>query len=172
MNLYLIRHGIAVEPYSLGYAGDSQRPLTDKGQSKMVSITRGLKNLGVSFDLILSSPYLRAWQTANILLEGLELKKEQLALSENLTPASFPDEIIQELSEKYLNLENLALVGHEPNLSALISRLITGGNESIFLSMKKGGVCHLNTEDLSRGQRASLEWLLMPKHLVALGERA
>jgi phosphohistidine phosphatase len=171
MNLYIIRHAIAVEPDAPGYEDDSQRPLTDKGHAKMVSITRGLKALDVRFDLILSSPYTRALDTARILLKGLGLKKEQLVTSENLVPMGFPDQMIGEINDKYLNLDSIAVVGHEPNLSALISLLVSG-DAAVLLEMKKGGVCHLSADNLFHERRATLEWLMMPKHLIALGEKS
>jgi phosphohistidine phosphatase len=70
VKLYLVRHAIAVPHFTVGYEDDSQRPLTDKGRAKMRDITRGLKVLGVAPQIILSSPYVRARQTAEILREG------------------------------------------------------------------------------------------------------
>ncbi len=170
MNLYIIRHAIAVESDAPGYEDDSQRPLTDKGASKMVSITRGLKTLGVRFDLVIASPYLRSQETARILLKVLDLEKEQLVSSENLLPMGFPDQLIGEINEKYINLDSIAIVGHEPNLSALIS-LLVARDATVSVNMKKGGVCYLSAENLRHERRANLEWLMMPKHLVALAER-
>ena len=69
MNLYIIRHAIAVNEGTDGYESDSERPLTDKGRKKMREIAKGLRNLGVEFDLILSSPYVRARETAEILAD-------------------------------------------------------------------------------------------------------
>lgn len=170
MNLYIIRHAIAVEPGTLGYEDDSQRPLTDKGSEKMLNIARGLKSLGVQFDLVISSPYVRALDTGQILIKVLKMKKEQLVVSENLIPISSPEQIIGEINEHYASINSLAIVGHEPNLSALIS-LLVAGESSLSINMKKGGVCCLDAENLVHERRATLEWLLMPKHLVALAER-
>ncbi|PWH14424.1 MAG: phosphohistidine phosphatase SixA [Anaerolineae bacterium] len=170
MNLYIIRHAIAVEPGTPGYEDDSLRPLTPKGSEKMTNIARGLKSLGVCFDLILSSPYVRALETAHILLKILKMKKEQLVTTEHLTPLSLPDEVIGEINEKYYDVESIALVGHEPNLSALIG-LLVAGDAGLSIEMRKGGVCFLSAENLRHERRATLEWLMMPKHLVALGER-
>jgi len=170
MNLYIIRHAIAVEPGAPGYEDDSQRPLTDKGGEKMFNIARGLKALEVQFDLILSSPYLRAAETARILLKVMKMEKERLVLSENLTPLGSPEQLIGEINESYSKLGSLAIVGHEPNLSALIS-LLVAGEPSLSINMKKGGVCYLSAENLIHERRATLEWMLMPKHLVRLGEQ-
>ncbi len=71
MNLYIVRHAIAVDEGTADFE-DSQRPLTDKGRRKMRQIAKGLRALGVEFDLILSSPYLRAQETAEILAECVQ----------------------------------------------------------------------------------------------------
>jgi phosphohistidine phosphatase len=169
MNLYLIRHAIAVSPDAPGCEADSQRPLTDEGSAKMIKIAHGLKALDIHFDLILASPYLRALDTARILLKVLKMEKEQLITSENLVPMGFPVQIIGEINEKYLQFGNLAMVGHEPNLSALIS-LLVAGDAALSINLKKGGICHLRTENLLHERCATLEWLMMPKQLAALGE--
>ena len=85
MNLYIIRHAIAVDEGSPEYEEDSQRPLTDKGKKKMRQIAKGLRALGVDFDLILSSPYIRAKETAEILEDVFKLKKD-IEFSDNLIP--------------------------------------------------------------------------------------
>lgn len=170
MNLYIIRHAIAVEPGAPGYEDDSLRPLTGKGSEKMSNIARGLKSLDLRFDLVLSSPYTRALETARILLKVFKMKKEQLVVSEHLTPMSSPEQLIGEINENYSSLDSIAIVGHEPNLSALIS-LLVAGDAALSVNMRKGGVCCLSAENLLHERRATLEWLLMPRHLVALGER-
>ena len=76
MNLYIIRHAIAVDEGTPEYEDDSQRPLTDKGKKKMRQIAKGLRALGVEFDLILSSPYVRAKETAEILADVFKIKKD------------------------------------------------------------------------------------------------
>jgi phosphohistidine phosphatase len=170
MNLYIIRHAIAVEPGTPGYKDDSQRPLTERGSERMVNIARGLKALDVRFDLILSSPHVRATETARILVKVLKMDKTQMVLSENLEPMGFADQLIGEINEKYSNLDSIAVVGHEPNLSSLIS-LLVAGDPALSINMKKGGVCHLTADNLLHERRATLEWLMMPKHLIGLGER-
>mgnify|MGYP000952680289 FL=1 len=78
--------------------------------------------------------------------------------------------VIGEINENYSSLESIAVVGHEPNLGALIS-LLAAGDAELAINMRKGGVCCLSAENLLHERRATLEWLMMPKHLVALGER-
>jgi phosphohistidine phosphatase len=165
MNLYLIRHAIAEEESPSGE--DSQRGLTTKGAKKMRQIARGLRTLGVEFDAILSSPYLRAQQTAEILGDVFKMKKKVLT-SENLTPMGDPDLLLAEINEKY-TLDSLAIVGHEPYLSSLVGVLAAGG-ASVEMTFKKGGVCYLSTDDLHHTRQATLEWLLTPGMLLAIGE--
>lgn len=166
MNLYLIRHAIAEEESSTGE--DSQRALTDKGAKKMRQIAKGLRALGVEFDLILTSPYTRARQTAEILSDVFKIKKG-IAISEHLSPAGIPDLLLAEINEKY-TVDSLAIVGHEPYLSALVGLLVAGGS-SVDITFKKGGVCRLSTDDLHHSRKATLEWLLTPGVLVEIAEQ-
>ena len=164
MNLYLIRHAIAEEESPSGE--DSQRGLTDKGAKKMRLIAKGLRTLGVEFDLILSSPYLRAMQTAEILSEVF--KKKKFVLSDHLMPAGDPNLLIAEINEKH-TVDSLAIVGHEPYLSTLVS-LLTADGAPVEMTFKKGGVCYLSTDDLHHTHKATLEWLLTPGVLVEIGD--
>ena len=95
MNLYLLRHGIAVEPGTIGYEPDSERPLTAKGKTRLRTAACAMEALGLSFDLILSSPFLRAKQTAELVAKDLKLRKK-LAFSDDLTPAGNPRLLIQQ----------------------------------------------------------------------------
>jgi len=164
MNLYLIRHAIAVEEYE----EDSLRPLTDKGKKKMRQIAKGLRALGVELDLILSSPYVRAAETAEILADVFKMKKE-IKLSENLVPMGDPDLLIAEMNEKYA-ADSIALVGHEPFMTSLIGLLISE-NSSVDITLKKGGVCSLSADDLHHTRKATMDWLLTPGILVGLSEK-
>lgn len=168
MNLYIVRHAIAVEQGTPGYEEDSQRPLIDKGKKKMRQIAKGLRSLGVSFDLILSSPYIRAKETAEILADVFKMKKA-IEFSDNLIPMGDPDLLIAEINEKY-SVDSLALVGHEPELTHLIGLLIAE-NAGIDITLKKGGVCSLSADDLHHTRTATLEWLLTPGILVELGDK-
>ena len=169
MNLYIIRHAIAVDQETSNSESDSERPLTDKGRKKMRQIAEGLRNLGVEFDLILSSPYVRARETAEILMEVFKLNKE-LVFSDNLIPVGNHEFLIGEINEKY-SVDNLALVGHEPHLSTLIGMLVAE-NAKADITLKKGGVCYLSADDLHHQEhRATLEWLLTPGILVEIGDK-
>src|ERR1044071_8278792 len=157
MNLYIVRHAIAVERGTPGYEEDGQRPLTEAGRRKMKKIVKGLSQLDLDLDLILSSPYVRARDTAKILAGEFKLKGN-VALSDNLIPPGNFEKLIEEIHQKY-NVNNLALVGHEPMLSSLVSWLTTG-NTDLRLTLKKGGVAFLSTANLYQDGHATLEWLL------------
>ena len=169
MNLYIIRHAIAVDPATSDYESDSERPLTDKGRKKMQQIAKGLRNLGVEFDLILSSPYMRACETAEILTDVFKMKQKAV-FSDNLIPLGNPELLIAEINEKY-TVDSLALVGHEPYLSTLVAMLVAE-NGKVDITLKKGGVCYLSADDLHHhDHRATLEWLLTPGILTEIGDK-
>ncbi len=165
MRIYLVRHSNAVDPGTPGYEDDSQRPLTEKGRDKMNKIASGLKKMNLKPDLIVSSPYVRARQTAEILAKVLKYKRN-IIFSDALVPMGNTDEIIGEINEKY-DVDELVLVGHEPFISNLIG-VLTAANPDIAINMKNGGVCCLSVDDLHVERTAILEWLLTPKILSAL----
>jgi phosphohistidine phosphatase len=135
----------------------------------MRQIARALRNIGVEFDLILSSPYLRACETAEILADVFKMKKK-IVFSDNLIPLGNPELLIGEINEKY-SVDSLALVGHEPHLSTLISMLVAE-NAKMDITLKKGGVCYLSADDLHHhDHRAALEWLLTPGILMEIGDK-
>jgi phosphohistidine phosphatase len=134
----------------------------------MRKIAKGLKELEKPIDLILTSPYLRATQTAEVLAKTLDLDKANVKQTDHLTPTGYPDRLIQEINENYSNIENIALVGHEPYLSGLVSMLVAGDPE-ISLSLKKGGICSLTIDKLTYSRCANLNWLLSPSQLVEIG---
>jgi phosphohistidine phosphatase len=171
MNLYIIRHAIAVEADTSNEEEDLQRPLTDKGREKMKKITQGLWELDIQPDLILSSPSMRTMETARILASRLDVKKDKLIATNHLLSTGSPEELIKEINEKYSELENIALVGHEPHLNKLISVLLFG-KAGLSLTLKKGGVCHLAVDTLQYGKCATLNWLMAPSQLIHIGENS
>jgi phosphohistidine phosphatase len=159
MNIYVLRHGIAVERGTEGFEKDSERPLTGKGRRQLRKSAAAMKRMNLRFDLILSSPYTRARQTAEIVAEELKLKK-RLKLSDALRYENDPEAMIAEIAGLKSKPKNLLLVGHEPYLSHLISRLISG-NGDMAIDFKKGGLCKLEKSEGTAS--AHLAWLLTPK---------
>jgi phosphohistidine phosphatase len=169
MILYIVRHASAAQAGPPGAEGDdSQRPLTSKGRAKMYRIAQGLRQLTATIDLILSSPYLRATQTARILAKTYELGKEHVVLTDNLTPGASAQDLINEINGRHAGVGNLALVGHQPSLSRLAA-LLVAGDPGASIELKKGGVCRLSIETLRTGRCATLDWLLTPAQLIEIG---
>ena len=163
MELYILRHAIAVEHGTKGYKDDTQRPLTAKGERKMRRIAKGMKKLGLSFDLILSSRLIRARQTAQIVAETFEIVK-RLKFSAHLAPNGEAEELVRDLKRRYPNQNSVVLVGHEPYLSGLMATLLTG-KPALDVNFKKGGLCLLTVDSLRFGHCATLQWLLTPGQL-------
>ena len=163
MKLYILRHGIAIQPGAPGYEDDSARPLTPKGKRQLRQTAAAMKRMGLRFDGILSSPYLRAKQTAEIVAKPLKLGKK-LVFSDELTPGGSPRALIQQLNAARLKSNAILLVGHEPYLSRLISTLTTG-DMHLAMDFKKGGLCKLAADKLSVGRCATLVWVLTPRQM-------
>jgi phosphohistidine phosphatase len=134
----------------------------------MRKIALGLRELEGTVDLILTSPYLRAAQTAQILGRVFKLKKGQVIETEHLASMGFPDQLIQLVNEGHPEAGGIMLVGHEPYLSRLISVLVSG-DSNLSLNFKKGGVCRLSLDQLQYGRCATLDWLLFPSQLAEIG---
>ncbi len=163
MEIYILRHGIAVERGTPGYKRDGDRPLTDEGVEKMRQIAKAMREMDLQFDVIFSSPYVRAKATADIVAETLG---ENVTLTDSLLPEADPPELIDEINDE--KPQRVLLVGHEPDLSALISTLICG-KRNADIELKKGGIAKLTAETLTYGKCATLNWLLTPKQLRKMG---
>jgi len=166
MELYLLRHGLALVRDDLDYERDAERPLTPRGKRQLRQIAAAMKRLNLRFDLILSSPYVRARQTAKIVARALKRQK-QLAFSDELIPGGNPRTLIQQLNTAHAKADAVLLVGHEPYLSHLTSWLTTG-QPDLAMDFKKGGLCKLETEALGYDRCAALAWLLTPKQMKLL----
>ena len=165
MNLYLLRHGKACAR-GPKWRPDDTRPLTREGEKKMFNVARGIQCLNLSFDLILTSPYLRAFRTAEILGEVFESKK--VFETKNLIAEAEPRAVIDEINENFADLTQIVLVGHEPFMTRLISVLLSG-RDNLSIDLRKGGFCKLSVNKLSFGPCARLDWLLTPRQLARLG---
>lgn len=160
--LYLVRHGIAAER-GKEWPDDSKRPLTHKGIARMREITAGLKELEVSFDRILTSPLVRARQTADLLHQGLggSTPLEETTL---LAPGGAPADLMAFLAPNK-KTDRIALVGHEPDLGRLAAFLIGAHAPLVF---KKGGICRIDFEKYPPVPPGQLVWFALPKMLRAL----
>jgi phosphohistidine phosphatase len=163
LELYLIRHGVAAERGE-EYPDDSKRPLTSEGISRLKREAKALDALDISFDQILSSPLVRAKQTADVFAEGLKAKPS-VSTTDALTPAGSPAAVIQELS-KHMRKARIALVGHEPNMGELAAHLI---GAKVALPFKKGAICRIDFAVFPPKGRGQLVWFLPPRLLRKLG---
>jgi phosphohistidine phosphatase len=160
--LYLIRHGVA-EPRSDAWPDDAKRPLTESGASRCRKIGRGLGRLGVSFDIMLTSPLVRARQTAEMI--GSELAPVPTIVHvDSLAPGGTYQAVLNDL-EKHSRRERIALVGHEPFIGELAARLIGTRHPIAF---KKGAVCRIDVESLPPGGSGALRWFLAPRMIRRL----
>ncbi|MDJ0843812.1 phosphohistidine phosphatase SixA [Crocosphaera sp.] len=162
--LYLIRHGIAVERDNI--IKDEARPLTELGQEKTRKVAQRLKQIKISFDIILTSPLLRARQTATI-LENAGLTQTL----EEFTPLS-PGGSLHPWLDWWLNSHyhhdesNIALVGHQPDLGDWAETLLWGSSQGTLI-VKKAGVIGI-TLPISRNPIGESELFLLtaPKFLI------
>jgi phosphohistidine phosphatase len=163
MNIFILRHGIAVERGTKGFEKDSERPLTSKGKRQLRKSAAAMKGMKLRFSLILSSPYERAKRTAEIVAGELKLKKK-LKFTDTLKYESNPEDMIGEIMRLKPQPKDLLLVGHEPYLSRLVSLLVSGTTD-MAMDLKKGGLGKLEAERVHPGKCAKLVWLLTPKQM-------
>ena len=160
--LYLVRHAIAAEQGSR-YPDDSARPLTRKGIDRMREVVKGFVSLDPVVDLILTSPLIRARQTADLLADGFS-PAPKLVVEETLSPGHAPDDLADAL-EAHSGRRGIALVGHEPDLGLLAAWVIGGRAPVIF---KKGGIARIDVRAIPPDQNGTLVWLATPKMLRGL----
>jgi phosphohistidine phosphatase len=160
MEIWLMRHAAAEERASSGR--DPDRTLTEDGHRRAREVARGLAELEPGIQLILTSPYARARQTAEPVARALRLSG-RIRETQALEPASDPEEILDESrSEK---VEGVLLVGHEPHLGSLLGRLVAG-HAGLEIPMRKAAVARLSW---TGSGPAMLRALLPSKVLARLG---
>jgi phosphohistidine phosphatase len=166
MNLFILRHGIASIPGEDGLPKDlkdAERPLSREGQKKTWRATEAMRSLELEFDAVVTSPFLRARQTAQIVAEALELRRK-LVFSDHLKPDGNPKLLLEQLGALGTRAKNILIVGHEPYLSRLVSLLVSGST-MVAVELKKGSLLKLEVGRLGYARCATLAWLLPPKLL-------
>ena len=166
MEVYLIRHGIAAERGT--YADDEQRPLTKKGLVKTTEVAKRLQDLGLKFDLMLTSPLVRASQTAKIFRKVGLVKKENLQTFIPLKPDGRVEQWLEWLrSHQPENPDSkLALVGHQPDLGNWAEMLIWGTIKG-QIAVKKAGIVGIEIPDIGTPiSRSTLFLLISPKWII------
>jgi len=163
--LYIMRHGIAVAGGSQ-FEDDSKRPLTPAGKNKVKEIANGLKRLGVVIDWVVTSPLVRAVETAEIVAESLA-PNLPLDFCDALRPGGSAEALITFLA-KFPNRRRVLVAGHEPDLSLLAARLIGAGRHA-NLAFKKGGCCLVGFDQLPPKSPGQLLWWATPRLLRKVG---
>jgi phosphohistidine phosphatase len=165
MRLLIIRHATAEEREDFARTGkdDRLRPLTDEGRKRMKQGARGLKNIVPEIGLLATSPLTRAAQTGAV-IDSVYGGVREVEVEE-LSPEAPPVEFLRWLRQQ--EHETVAVVGHEPSISLILSWLLTGTERRIF-SFRKGGVCLVEFAGEIGAGTATLLWALTPAQLRAL----
>ncbi|MBA7695485.1 hypothetical protein ES703_104113 [subsurface metagenome] len=154
MKLYLVQHAKAASKET-----DSQRPLTEEGRRDIQKVAAFIKSLNLSVDYLWHSGKNRAQQTAEILSEVVEVKKE-MAAHEGLSPN---DNVTVLKDELISSRQDIMIVGHLPFLPKLASLLLTNSESSNTVAFKNGGIVCLNYSDDNQWQ---LQWMIIPELLI------
>jgi phosphohistidine phosphatase len=158
LSLYFLRHGQAGNRTDW-HGDDSKRPLTVDGTHRMEREAAAIRKLKLSLDLIITSPLVRAYQTAEIVARALGAPGK--LITDDRLGLGFGSKQLAEIVAEHRKAKGMMLVGHEPDFSETISQVTGGGR----LMMKKGALAYLEIED-----PASLEgvlvWLIPPKSLA------
>jgi phosphohistidine phosphatase len=154
--LYVVRHGLAL-PHGTPGVPDDERPLTPPGESRMQVIGRGLRRLGVRPERILTSPLPRARRTAEILADHLGVKPV-LEDDDQLRAGASPEGLAEWLRTR--EETRLMIVGHNPDFSDLVARLLGMNGEAGIIDLKKGGIAALAVEGENRYR---LLWVATPR---------
>jgi phosphohistidine phosphatase len=166
MNLYIVRHGIAVEVGEHGVRKDAERFLSEEGRRKTTAVGRGLKRLGIKPDLILTSPLARARETAELIAAahdpGLPFE-----VFDPLAPGGDFIEVVRELKER--SVADIMLVGHMPEVAEWVSMFV-GGDPGMEFTFKRASVACIHFEGPPAVGCGRLEWLIPPGVLRSLGE--
>jgi phosphohistidine phosphatase len=160
--LYLIRHAVA-EERGEDWPDDNKRPLSDDGASRMRKAARGLDRLGITLDVIVTSPLVRTKQTAELVANAMNPKPPIVSL-ESLAPGGTYQEIITDL-EKQSKRTRIAIVGHEPGIGEFAARLI-GSRHSI--EFKKGAICRIDVDAIPPSGPGDVRWFMTTKILRSI----
>ena len=157
MIVNVLRHGIAEERRP--GLDDTERALTAEGREKLRAVLKLAVAAGMTPDVIISSPLVRAMQTAEIAAKVLKSKKDVLRTS-GLAPRATPEETWDELRTQ-ANRGEILIVGHEPHLGRLAALLL--GAPALRVDFKKGGIVRVRIDRVVSAPRGELEWMLVPR---------
>ncbi|MGC1903364.1 MAG: phosphohistidine phosphatase SixA [Candidatus Acidiferrum sp.] len=161
MELYIVRHGIAIDREDPKSPPDPDRYLTEEGVEKTKQVAKGIAALKIKADLLISSPYVRAMQTAEIFATALDYGKQKIRRCDLLLPGTEPSLFYKELAKEKQS-GTIFCFGHAPQLDALIAAGL--GSKRQITSLKKAGVAMLELKRLNP-PNGQLLWLATPKLL-------
>jgi phosphohistidine phosphatase len=164
MELLIVRHAIALERNTNRWPDDEERPLSARGMARARKAALGLKALTAAPNRVLSSPLLRAAQTAAILAQVAGWPKATAC--RQLMPGISPKELLATLGRS--RDERLAVVGHEPGLGALLAICLPAGVSGAAFGFRKMGVALLEFQGAPRAGRGQLIWFVPPRLLRAV----
>ncbi len=168
MDLLMIRHAKAGERNPETWPDDDLRPLTKEGMAEMRSVLKSLRKMGVVFDVLVTSPLLRARQTAELVAEAWgrnEPPQESDVLGHNCSVSG-----VVKLLAKFPPDSTVAIVGHEPDFSRVAAQLI-GKTGEAAIDLKKGGIIGIAFDGQPAAGAGQLTFLLKPGHLRKLGHK-
>lgn len=157
MEIYILRHGLAAD--AQGGMRDADRPLTPEGAKKLQPVLRRARAIDVRPAVILTSPYRRARETAEVAAEALR-SESKLVECKALTPESAPERVWDEI-RIHKSDEQIMIVGHEPLLSSVYAYLL--GAALAQIDVKKGSLGRVDVDHYTGQPRGVLRWLIHPK---------
>jgi len=166
MQLYVVRHGIAIDREDPNCPPDPERHLTEEGVEKTATVARGIAALGATADLLLSSPYVRALQTAEIFAGIFKYSKQKIRRTDLLLPGADPTLFFRELA-KDKQSSAVFCFGHAPQLDDLIATAL--GSKHHVTALKKAGVALVELRRVSPPS-GQLVWVVTPKMLRRAGK--
>ena len=159
MIIYLIRHADALPQGADGIKNDEERPLSDLGRKQVANLGRALKKRGVVCDMLLSSPLVRARQTAVQMRTILELSETQMEIRDELAPGGRPKKLARILNG--LPGASVAIVGHQPDLSICAGWIL--GEKEVQIQFEKGGAALIHVDGALAKGTGVLRWLVTPE---------
>ena len=161
MEVYLMQHGPALPKEQ-----DPDEGLSPAGEARIHASGKALKKMGVTFDVILSSPKKRSKQTAAIVAEEVGFPPERIVETEKVKAMTPPEETIKALAE-HAGKERILIAGHLPSVAEVASFLLTEGSKAL-VAFEMGGCCRIDVEDLPT-HSGHLRWYVTPEQLNLIG---
>jgi phosphohistidine phosphatase len=167
MEVILVRHAKAENRDPNSWPDDDQRPLTAEGRAEQHAAARAMKKMGIKFDFLVTSPLVRARETAEVLAKAYRWP-EAPQVAEELGHGYAVGTVVK-LMAKFPPDSSVALVGHEPDFSRLTAALVSKGGD-LNVAIKKSGVVGIEFDGPAESGKGTLLFVLKPGHLRKLAE--